>query len=60
MKNKLNEFELAELSPVEVNQIIGGLVLPVAVTIIGGYMLWQIAANPQASYQAFMNGWNSY
>jgi hypothetical protein len=59
MKNKLSEFELVELDTNELYQTGGGFVL-LLLGSLGSYMLVNIAANPNASYKAFMNGWNSF
>jgi len=57
----MNKIDLAKLKPDELdeNELIQtrGGVLGLFVSIVGGYMLYQIAGNPYSSCQAFMRGW---
>jgi len=62
--NEMNKIELLkenleELDDSQLVRISGGFANPFFIAV-GGYMLYQIAANPYASYQAFMEGWNSF
>jgi|WetSurMetagenome_2_1015567.scaffolds.fasta_scaffold1831697_2 hypothetical protein len=58
--NKIELFDLKmdELDSDELVQTKGGI--SIALSCLGGYFLYQIAANPQASWDAFMRGWNSF
>ena len=58
-KNDLIMVKCQELDSNELAETTGGIVIPLALALIGGYYLQQIAGNPQASYDAFMRGWNS-
>jgi hypothetical protein len=60
----MNKIDLVKLKPDELDeneliQIRGGILGAVIMTTLGSYMLFQIAGNPSASYDAFMRGWNS-
>ena len=59
MKNKLSEFEMVELDSNELNQTSGGSPLLLLAEMVGMYLLTNVLANTDASYKAFMNGWNS-
>jgi hypothetical protein len=58
MKHKLSEFECVEMDANELHLTSGGFLLALTLAV-GSYMLWNVTANPEASYKAFMNGWNS-
>jgi len=60
MKNKsLKSAEFVELDANELSQVNGGFV-NLLVLAVGSYLLYQVASNPKASYEAFMEGWNSF
>ncbi len=60
MKNvTLSKGEFIELDANELSQVSGGLLLLLA-QAVGIYLLYQVAGNPTASYEAFMKGWNSF
>jgi len=60
MKNKsVKSAEFVELDASELSQVNGGFV-GLLVMAVGSYLLYQVASNPNASYEAFMNGWNSF
>ncbi len=59
MKNDVQKkMEAAELKQEELVQTSGGLLLPLLVAV-GVYLIYDVAGNPQASYDAFMRGWNA-
>jgi len=55
-KIDLVKFDLEELDENELVQTHGGI-LGIFASIVGSYMLLQVAGNPYASYDAFMRGW---
>lgn len=56
--NSLKSAEFVELDANELSQVNGGFLILLA-EAVGVFLLYQVASNPKASYDAFMQGWNS-
>jgi len=70
--NQLEQSHFFEMTEKELAQINGGGLLDKIVSYVKGaaaeaqwwavgalYIIWETAANPKASYEAFMKGWNA-